>query len=325
MITIVYITGRLDPRLDLFFDSVTAQIQPTDQVILIDHWLDYCPNRESEVLNLLDKRFDLLHLPPKPSIWRGPHKKTRRDFADTGAARNTALIAAKHSYVVFLDDLTAVHHKWRSFHEEAAKEKIILTGQFKFCRNLKVLPNRRISYRQLGRDERKDHQKDKSRLKIGGGWLFGSNTGFPLDCLLKVGGYDEFTARRGVEDCNLGVRLVNAGYADKMFYDKKCIVYEDQFYHYHMANTQVNHVLNPYIPLRRYKTDDSEDDKKSWDIYYKMEEVENKHLYKDNKYTPINMYFNLEKERKLYKDKGTFRSVENDTYTDYDGQSIEEL
>lgn len=325
MITIAYVTARLDPRLDLFFDSVYPQLQPTDQVILIDHWLDYYPSREPEVAKLLDDRFELLHLPPKPSIWRGPHRKTRRDFADTGAARNTALIVAKHSHIVFLDDMTAVHSKWRSFHADAAKEGIILSGQFKFGRDVKVLPNGHIFYTQLKRDVRKDHQKSDERLKIGGGWLFGSNTSFPMKYLLKVGGYDEFTARRGIEDCNLGVRLENAGYLDKMFYDKNCIVYEDQFYHYHMANSQRIPILNQYIPLRRYKTDDVEDDKKSWDIYYKMEETENKHFYEKKKYTPISTQFDLKKERKLYQDKGTFRSVENDIYTDFDGQPIELL
>jgi hypothetical protein len=37
MITIAYITARLDPRFDLFADSIAPQLKPTDQVVFIDH------------------------------------------------------------------------------------------------------------------------------------------------------------------------------------------------------------------------------------------------------------------------------------------------
>lgn len=326
MISIAYITARLDPRLDLFFDSISPQLKQGDEVILIDHWLDYYPNRKTEVETLLNGRFDLIHLPPKPSIWRGIHRKTKRDFADTSAARNTAIIVATKPYIVFLDDLSAVHHNWREYHEIAAKDGKILAGQFKTVRDLKVLPNGEVDHRICGdQDVRVYHQPDNNPIPITGGWVFGSNSGLPVEYLNKIGGYDEFCARRGIEDCNLGVRLEIAGYKDKMWYDKNCVVYEDKYYHYSMSNSTWNPMLAEYIPLRRYKTDDNQDREQGPKIFKAMEDVELKHLHETKSFLPLNPYFNLEKERELYQKTGTFRSVENDTYIDYDGQPIEEL
>jgi len=326
MITVTYITARLDPRLDLFFDSISPQLRESDEVILIDHWLDYYPNRKSEVATLLNGRFNLIHLPPKPSIWRGPHRKTKRDFADTSAARNTALIVATKPYIVFIDDLTAVHHKWLEYHIEAAKHKHILAGQYKSVRDLKVLPNGYVVYGLLGsKDGRAEHQPDNNPIPITGGWVFGSNSGLPVEYLNKIGGYDEFCARRGIEDCNLGVRLEIAGYKDKMYYDKNCVVYEDKYYHYSMSNSTWNPMLAEYIPLRRYKTDDNQDREQGPKIFKAMEDVELKHLHETKSFYPINPYFNLEKERELYRNSGSFRSTEKDTFTDYDGEPIEDL
>ena len=326
MITIAYITARLDPRLDLFFDSVAPQLRESDEVILIDHWLDYDSNRKPEVAALLNGRFNLIHLPPKPSIWRGPHRKTKRDFADTSSARNTALIVATKPYIVFVDDLTAVHHNWFEYYIEAAKHGHILAGQFKTVRDLKVLPNGYVAHRLCGdQDNRAEHQPDDDPIQINGGWIYGSNPGFPIECLNKIGGYDEFCARRGIEDCNLGVRLEIAGYQDKMWYNKKCRVYEDKYYHYSLSNSPWNPMLAEYIPLRRYKTDDNDDREQGQKIFKAMEDVELKHLHETKSFLPLNPYFNLEKERELYQKTGTFRSVANDTYIDYDGQPIEDL
>ena len=96
MITIAYITARLDPRFDLFADSISPQLKPTDQVVFIDHYLEYDRNREAQYKSLVNGRFDMLHIPPKPSIWRGRHRKSRSAFADAAGARNPAAIVAEH-------------------------------------------------------------------------------------------------------------------------------------------------------------------------------------------------------------------------------------
>ncbi len=53
MITIAFITGRLDPRFDLFADSIAPQLKPTDQVVFVDQFVEYNPNRIRENSDLV--------------------------------------------------------------------------------------------------------------------------------------------------------------------------------------------------------------------------------------------------------------------------------
>ena len=318
MISIAYISSRLDPRFDLFVDSVCGQLDPGDQVIFIDHFLDYIPNRRSEFIRLVDDRFKFLHLPPKPSIWRGVNRKTRRDFCDVAGARNTAIIVAEHDHIVFLDDLSAVSKKWKKFHTRAQQNKRILCGQFRKVDGLKVSPQGRISFRKVTvPDGRVSH----GAAKCGGGWVFGSNASYPTEWLLKVNGFDEYTARRGCEDCNLGVRLENAGFSDNIYYDPRSIVYEDDWYHWCGPNTCYYDGTFQHSTLRRFKTEGPD----NWTIYKRMEAIEQRHLYEDKKFWTLATACDLDMERKLWKETATFRQVEHDTFIDYDGQLLEDI
>lgn len=326
MITIAYITARLDPRFDLFADSIAPQLKPTDQVVFVDQFVEFNPNRISEYRDLVDGRFEMLHIAPKPSIWRGKHRKTRRAFADTSSSRNTAIIVAKNEYIVFIDDLSALHPGWRDYHQKAADNGWIFAGSYQSARNVKVLLDGTVHYNKLGGpDGRIKHQTTDEPIQIPGSWLFGSNAGIPMEYLLKVNGYDEFCARRGVEDCQLGARLANAGYGDKMFYDKNCMVTEDQWYHHAAANSTYLGLTHTEYPLRRYKTDDEADSRLGLTIYETMCQIEKEQLYDVQGHLPLAKYCDILAERELYQTNGTFRSIENDTFVDYDGQRLEEL
>ena len=324
--TIIVASGRIEPRFDLFADSISPQLDPSDQVVFVDQFVDYDQKRIRDYKELVDDRFELTHIAPKPNIWTGNHRKTKRSFADISGFRNTGLIVAKHDYIVVVDDLTAVYPNWLSYHRKSAEKGQILCGSFRKVKNLKVLPDGRIHYTDtVVADPRRESQTTDDPVKAGPNWIFGSNVGMPLEYLLKVNGYDEFCARRGAEDGNLGVRLANAGYSDQIWYHKDCAVAEDDGYHYKFANSMYCDLFKYEIPFRRYKTDDKEDQEKSGSIYSQMMDEENEHLYGKKEHTTINQYFDLKAERELYQKSGTFRSVENDTYIDYDGQPIEEL
>tara|TARA_R110000751_G_scaffold307652_1_gene430430 strand:+ start:339 stop:1325 length:987 start_codon:yes stop_codon:yes gene_type:complete len=328
MITIAYITGRLEPRFDLFADSIAPQLKPTDQVVFVDNFAQFNPNRINEYRDMVDGRFDMLHIPPKPSIWLGAHRKARRAFYDTSGTRNTAIIVAEHNYIVFVDDLTAVYPGWRDFHQKAADRSWVFCGAYQSVVGLKVLPDGSIHHSKVGGvDSRMKHQLTNDPIRNYGSWLFGSNTGIPLECLLKVNGYDEFCARRGGEDCQLGVRLENAGFKERMYYDKNCMVAEDQWYHHAVANSTHLTLINKEYPLRRWKTDDDESRKqdKGCEIPEKMDLIERDHLYDAGGYLTLSKDCDIKAERELYRKTGTFRSVKNDTFTDYDGQPLGEM
>lgn len=54
----------------------------------------------------------VMHLPPKPSRWRGPWRQTERDLPDPNGARNTGLAFCTGDYAVFLDDNCLVTKHW---------------------------------------------------------------------------------------------------------------------------------------------------------------------------------------------------------------------
>ena len=123
---------------------------------------------------LVDGRFDMLHTPPKPSIWKGIHRKTKRAFFDTSGTRNTAIIVAQHDYIVFVDDLSAVHPGWRDYHQKAADKGWVFCGAYQSARNLKVLPDGQIYYSRM--EDGRAHETSTDRcpypqLRVVGIWV----------------------------------------------------------------------------------------------------------------------------------------------------------
>lgn len=64
----------------------------------------------------------VLHLPPKPSVWRGPWRRTERDLPDPNGARNTGLALCSGDYAVFVDDNCLVSNKWMAGVCQIARE-----------------------------------------------------------------------------------------------------------------------------------------------------------------------------------------------------------
>ena len=155
-----------------------------------------------------------------------------------------------------------------------------------------------------------------------GGWVFGSNSGYPIDSLIAVGGGDEFMARMGGEDCNLGIRLENAGFRDRMFYDSRCSYVEDQPLHYSGPNA-----VDVEFCFRAFKTRTETPENTHEVVFVRnwMNEQIRKHLYDEQQTTPRDPHFNLKAERALYRSTGGFKSVDHITWTDPDGESIETL
>src|SRR5438309_7276872 len=97
--TIAYMTARRDCRVEWFRDSLARQILPTDdiQVVIVDF---FHTERRWSILE------GWLHVPPKPTVWQGPHRLTNKDFFAPSNARNTALCYATGSHIAYVDDLS---------------------------------------------------------------------------------------------------------------------------------------------------------------------------------------------------------------------------
>jgi hypothetical protein len=322
-LTIVYITCRREPMFQWFVETLISQYPDgvvTDQIIFIDSFIHHEEGRTEKLAKIVNGRFGYTHTPPKPSIWRGKYRKTKSNFFDASATRNTGIILAENEHIVFVDDLSALADGWLSYHRKAAEDKVILCGAYDKVSDIVISSNKIVSYNSSNFDNRGNNQIGNQNLKIGGGGIFGQNVSFPFEFLERVNGYDEFFARRGCEDCNLGIRLEIAGYADSMFYNKNCLIIEDKAMHWNEVNC-----VDEFYAKRSFKTDHQRHQEVA-DYFCKiMNDLENKNLYVDKNFKTIDTSFNLKEERELWQRAKEFKPVGDCDYFDFDGENLNQI
>lgn len=325
-ISIAYVTSRREPMFRWFVESLILQYpdgRVTDEVIFVDAWLEYSTTRRAELAAIVAGRFDYIHTPPKPSIWRGKHRKTKRNFYDSSGSKNTAFVVMGTQHCVLMDDLSYLLPGWLDYHRHAAEMGWIFSGRYIKGVNLKFAGNELRSWDVRFPDCRADHQTDAAKpIHSCGGWVFGSNTGIPLRAIIETGGKDEFLARAGGEDCDWGVRLENAGWRDLMRYDSRCAYVEDELLHYTGPNE-----VDSFYSLRAFKSAvETEHNRERFDAIRKWIEAEtHPRLYQQKLSKPRDPHFNLEAERELYRKTGGFKSVDHIQWTDPDGQDISDI
>jgi len=322
-LSINYVTCRRQPMFQWFVETLISQYDSgvvTDQIVFIDSFLHHEEGRKEKLEKIVRGRFEYLHIPPKPSIWRGKYRKTKTNFFDVSSTRNTGILVAKNDHIVFVDDLSALTSGWIDYHRKAASERIVFCGAYDKVSDIIIENNKVVSYSAKNVDNRGTHQHLNENILIGGGWVFGQNVSFPLEFLITINGYDEFLARRGCEDCNLGVRLELAGYKDRIFYNKNCLIIEDQAMHWCAENP-----VDEFYAKRVWKSDYKRHLEVGDFMCKTMNEIEHKHLYVDKKCKTIDTNFNLIQERELYIKTGEFKSVGDGDYFDFDGENLNQI
>ena len=133
-LSINYVTARKQPMFQWFVETLISQYESgvvTDQIVFIDSFVDYDEDRKEKLKKIVNGRFEYLHISSKPSIWIGKHRKTKINFFDVSATRNTGILVAEHDHIVFVDDLSALCDGWINYHRKAAEDKIVLCGSYK--------------------------------------------------------------------------------------------------------------------------------------------------------------------------------------------------
>lgn len=306
-----------------FVETLISQYESgvvTDQIVFIDSFLHHEEGRKEKLEKIVNGRFEYLHIPPKPSIWRGKYRKTKTNFFDVSSTRNTGIIVAKHDHVVFVDDLSALTEGWINYHRKAADEKFAFCGAYDKVSEIVIENNKLVSYAAKNADMRAKAQPDDKNFSIGGGWVFGQNVSFPLEFLIRINGYDEFLARRGCEDCNLGIRLELAGYKGRIFYNKNCLVVEDEAMHWGIHNP-----VDEFYAKRVWKSDYARHQEVSDFMCRTMNEIEQRNLFVDKNFRTIDTSFNLVQERELFQKTGEFKPVGDGDYFDFDGENLSQI
>jgi glycosyl transferase family 2 len=224
-VSVVYITHRAEPRFDWFADSLVAQLGDDDpEVIFVDGL--HSPERVAALEQLVRGRFRFRHVPPKPCPYNGPHRLTRRDCFAAASARNTGIVQATGSYVVFVDDCSVMMPGWWQEARTAARHGYVVAGAYQKHRDMVVKDGALLYSTTTPADlDVRWQQGDAAALvQIVGGQLYGCSFGSPRELLVEVNGLDEFCDVCATEDYQLGLRLEWAG--ARIFYSRRMLTVE---------------------------------------------------------------------------------------------------
>lgn len=257
MITICYLSNRVNPRLHWFFDSLYAQWDGTPiKIVVVDfHYDSECRILPNSKIKFIERGVKVHHVAPKPTVWQGKHRLTKRDYFAASNTRNTGLCLAEDGYIVYVDDLSVLLPGWFQQVKEAAEGGWIACGAYAKVKELKVengvvksflgLPNGFSKEPSIAEQVETACRSGfpgglDSRItfatgsdvphECGGSWMFGASCAIPLEALLKINGWDEDADSMGSEDYLCGIMLERAGL--KFKYCKRMMTLESEEAHH---------------------------------------------------------------------------------------------
>lgn len=237
-LTVAYVTSRLRPRIEWFFDSLALRIKetpnlPTIRVVVVDY--HHAKRAKDEFLKLVPKSIDeFFHVPPKPCVWQGPYKLTQEDYFAAANTRNTALCLAPDGYIAYVDDLSILMPGWLSRVNMAIFGNYVVLGAYKKLKEMVVEKGKLVkaSDYPAGVDSRWSHGNTAAAVKASGDWMFGCSVALPVSALLECNGWLEIadTLGMGGEDQLTGVMIARNGYEFR--YDLSMLTLESEEAHH---------------------------------------------------------------------------------------------
>jgi hypothetical protein len=230
-VSVVYVTHRAVPRFEWFADSLALQLDGDDlEVIFVDGL--HSPERTAELVQAVRGRFPFRHLPPKPTPYNGPYRRTRNEYFAVASVRNSGVVYATNPYIVFVDDLSVLMPGWWREVREAARQGHVVAGAYQKHWEMVVEAGvlRRSRVEPSGVDSRWEQGDDRRLVGIGGGQLYGCSFGAPRAVLLEVNGLDELCDVIGGEDYHLGIRLEWTGVP--IYYSRRMLTIESEEPHH---------------------------------------------------------------------------------------------
>lgn len=233
MLTVAYMTSRLEPHIDWFFDSFHRECggDYTDtRLVVVDFHAD-APGRRSTFAALA--HCPLVHVAPKPTVWQGPHRLTSTNYFAASNARNTALCLAPNGYIAYVDDLSVLAPGWLVCVREAIAANYIVYGTFQKVLGLLVENGVVTGFRDhpSGHDSRRRYGNPTRPVPAAGSWLFGCSLALPVESLLAINGWDEDCDGVSSEDSICGIMLGH-NRSNTFRYDLRMLTYESEEGHF---------------------------------------------------------------------------------------------
>lgn len=239
MITIGYVTSRLNCQLDWFLQSLKLQsgLGDVKQIMVIDFFsqamegwsLEQALDRKNNLRKVADEygfgKIFSVH-PPKPTPWAGQYKQTKQHWWHVATAKNTLFALADQPFVTCTDDRCVLVPTWLDAVREAHQKNYVVCGSYEKRTGMTVengVPKHAGIV--IGKDQRLSVVKGH-KFKCPGPWLFGCTSGMPLEWIMEVNGVDEHCDGLSMEDIIFGNHVANAGYP--IYYDPRMHIIEDR-------------------------------------------------------------------------------------------------
>jgi len=232
MITIAYMTNRRNPRFEWFADGLKRQgADASIELLVVDF---YAGERDLGQIGR-DRGLNCRSITPKPTVWQGEFRLTKQNYFAAANARNTAICAAKGSYIVFADDLSVPGSKWLERVQWHAQVGDAVAGSYQKLTKMVVVEGELKSFEEFteGKDHRRAHQV-YSMAPCFGSWFFGCSCGGPIEAFLETNGFPEIADGMGYEDSVTGDAIRNNGRA--LFFDKEMLTFESEEAHHEDAS-----------------------------------------------------------------------------------------
>jgi len=229
MLSFVYVTCRKEPKFEWFVDSLYNECLINNyntnniEIILVDFDLQYDKNRKEKFSIIVNQKFKLVHVCPKPSAVQGLYKVTKNNYFSASNARNTGVCYANYDYIVFVDDTSVMQVGSLKHIIEYSKQKIVVAFSYKKVVQLEIKQGNILSSVDKSIDCRWDQGSDFRQ--IDGGQFYGYSAS-PLEIVLNVNGYDEICDTIGMEDVQYGLRLNKLNV--KIYYTKNVLFLESE-------------------------------------------------------------------------------------------------
>lgn len=233
-LTIVYITGRLEPHFEWFADSLHRETggDYTDvSVVVVDYWaennggLDEGPDPNERRRYFTSRAHcPILHVPPKPTVWQGRHRLTRQNYFAAANARNTGAAYAADGYLAYADDLAVLVPGWLAEVRRSVANGYVALGAYRKIAGVRVESGVLIAPSDpfdvsdpRGVDSRWPNGSSSGPVDASGAWMYGCSVAMPVEALLRANGWDERADARGLgsEDYLTGMLIERQGYLFK--------------------------------------------------------------------------------------------------------------